>query len=273
MSQADGGPRYAAFLRGVNMIGRRTVKMGDLRRIFEVSGFSSVTTILASGNAVFESNRSDPATLRRVIGAALERRLGYPVGVIVRGLDDLQALADADPFRGVARTPGTKLLITLLNEAPARGLPDAVHISRPRLHSRPRRRPGRRQRREAGREQAKQRNHELPQTRARAGTDDAHLEHNLEGARRTVARRSRTDAKPADRPTTHGRAGRRPGRRGGVTLGADTRSFGTGALQVDRIFATGSAAACEAGTSPQAVRRPRSSPMPDRDACLRLADD
>lgn len=35
------------------MIGRRTVKMAELRRIFESMGFSDVVTVLASGNVVF----------------------------------------------------------------------------------------------------------------------------------------------------------------------------------------------------------------------------
>ena len=78
------------------MIGRRTVKMAELRRIFESMGFSDVVTVLASGNVVFGSKRSDVRTLSRSIGRRLERELGYPVGVIVRSLDELEAIA-AEP--------------------------------------------------------------------------------------------------------------------------------------------------------------------------------
>ena len=99
------------------MIGRRTVKMAELRRIFESMGFSDVVTVLASGNVVFGSKRSDVRTLSRSIGRRLERELGYPVGVIVRSLDELEAIAATNPFRGISPSPRTKLLITLLAES------------------------------------------------------------------------------------------------------------------------------------------------------------
>jgi len=42
--------RYAAFLRGVMPTNR---KMPELKRCFEVAGFTEVKTVLASGNVVF----------------------------------------------------------------------------------------------------------------------------------------------------------------------------------------------------------------------------
>jgi uncharacterized protein (DUF1697 family) len=113
------GPTHAAFLRGINMIGRRTVKMAELRRIFESLGFSDVATVLASGNVVFASRRSNVRALARSIDRGLKRALGYPVGVLVRSFDELEAIAATDPFRGIPRGPRTKLLITLLSKAPA----------------------------------------------------------------------------------------------------------------------------------------------------------
>lgn len=101
------------------MIGRRTVKMAELRRIFESMDFSDVRTLLASGNVVFGSNRSNIAALSRWIEQRIEPELGYPVRVIVRSLDELEAIAATNPFRGVPVSPRTKLLVTLLSERPA----------------------------------------------------------------------------------------------------------------------------------------------------------
>jgi uncharacterized protein (DUF1697 family) len=116
----SGELRYAAFLRGINMIGRRTVKMGELRGIFESLGFSDVGTVLASGNVVFGSKRSSVAALSRSIEGQVEQQLGYRVGVIVRRLDELRAIAATSPFRGISPGPRTKFLITLLSRPPDR---------------------------------------------------------------------------------------------------------------------------------------------------------
>ena len=42
-------PRYAAFLRGINVGGHR-VKNTELRALFEAMGFADVHTFRASGN-------------------------------------------------------------------------------------------------------------------------------------------------------------------------------------------------------------------------------
>lgn len=104
------------------MIGRRTVKMTDLREAFESMGFSDVATILASGNVVFGTKRSDVRALTRAIERNLESRLAYRVGVLVRTLDELEAVAAKDPFREVKPGPSTKLLITFLSSPPERDI-------------------------------------------------------------------------------------------------------------------------------------------------------
>lgn len=45
--------RCIAFLRGVNVSGRRTVQMTDLRRAVKELGFENVSTYGQSGNVVF----------------------------------------------------------------------------------------------------------------------------------------------------------------------------------------------------------------------------
>jgi uncharacterized protein (DUF1697 family) len=50
---------------------------------------------------VFASKRSNVPALSRSIERELARDLGYQVGVIVRSLDDLEAIAGTNPFRGI----------------------------------------------------------------------------------------------------------------------------------------------------------------------------
>lgn len=88
--------RYIAFLRGVNL-GKRTVKSAELKAAFEAMGFANVKTLLASGNVLFDAGSA--RGLKQKIEAGLEARFGFPVGTVLRPLDELAAMVAADPFK------------------------------------------------------------------------------------------------------------------------------------------------------------------------------
>ena len=46
---------YLVLLRGINVGGRNTVPMAELRKVLEDAGFSNVSTYIASGNAFVDS--------------------------------------------------------------------------------------------------------------------------------------------------------------------------------------------------------------------------
>jgi uncharacterized protein (DUF1697 family) len=64
-------PRYAAFLRGINLGGRR-LKMDESRRHFEAVDVENVSTFIASGKVVFDYARFDTAHLELEALRALE---------------------------------------------------------------------------------------------------------------------------------------------------------------------------------------------------------
>jgi uncharacterized protein (DUF1697 family) len=108
-------PRYAAFLRAIN-VGGHVVTMERLRGVFEAGGFTGVRTILASGNVVFEAGaRAGVTGLEAKIAAALEAALGYEVATFIRTPAELAAIAAARPFpaRSVA-APGARLFVGFL---------------------------------------------------------------------------------------------------------------------------------------------------------------
>jgi uncharacterized protein (DUF1697 family) len=113
---------YIAFLRGINNIGRKTVRMDELKRIFEVNGFQNVKTILASGNIIFETTIPETSTLITETEKQLEKKLGYKVNVVLRTLDELHLLVKSNPFKQIKITPRTKLLLTFLPEKPVNRL-------------------------------------------------------------------------------------------------------------------------------------------------------
>ncbi|WP_375487861.1 DUF1697 domain-containing protein [uncultured Mycobacterium sp.] len=88
--------RYAAFLRGVN-VGGVNLKMAEVASALADAGFSTVRTILASGNVLLESP-SKPGPVRARIEAALRERFGYDAWVLVYDVESVRAIFDAYPF-------------------------------------------------------------------------------------------------------------------------------------------------------------------------------
>jgi uncharacterized protein (DUF1697 family) len=75
--------RYVALLRGINVGGKTLVKMAELRACFEQLGYDDVSTYIASGNVLFESDTDDADGLATTIEAAIEERFELPVKVVV----------------------------------------------------------------------------------------------------------------------------------------------------------------------------------------------
>lgn len=109
-------PRYFAFLRAVN-VGGRTVKMEELRRLFESFGFRGVETFIASGNVVFETRARDAAALEKRIEAGLREALGFEVVTFVRTEGELAAVADGEPFPPAELDAAGALNVVFLKEA------------------------------------------------------------------------------------------------------------------------------------------------------------
>jgi len=112
--------RYAAFLRGINL-GRRRVTGDELRKPFENIGFAGVSTFLASGNVVFETQApGETDALTERIEGELEATLGFPVDVFLRTAGELEAMAGHRPFPAdELEGSGGKLQIMMLRGRPS----------------------------------------------------------------------------------------------------------------------------------------------------------
>lgn len=110
--------RYVAFLRGMNLGGRR-ITNDELRSHFEALGCGGVATFRASGNVIFQKNEP-PAKLTQRLEDGLSAALGYEVPVFLRSAKELLAIAARQPFDAklVAASAG-KLQVALLVKKPA----------------------------------------------------------------------------------------------------------------------------------------------------------
>jgi uncharacterized protein (DUF1697 family) len=98
---------YVVLLRGINVGGKNKVPMAELRQCLEGLRFANVTTYIASGNVILDSER-DPEEIRRGIEAALPGQFRLDVElikVLVLSCDQLRAIVDARPA-GFGEQPG-----------------------------------------------------------------------------------------------------------------------------------------------------------------------
>jgi uncharacterized protein (DUF1697 family) len=112
--------RYVAFLRGMNLGGRR-IRNEDLRRHFEEIGLEEVATFRASGNVIFATaKREAESKLAARVEAGLGERLGYEVPVFLRSDEEVAAVAAQEPFdvKAVERSKG-KLQVSFLKTKPS----------------------------------------------------------------------------------------------------------------------------------------------------------
>ena len=111
--------KYVAFLRGINVGGNNKVKMDELKKTLGKLGLQNVATLIASGNVSFDAAEQDEAMLAGTIEKALEKKFGFAIPTVLRSSDEIAALVKADPFKGIAVTPATRLYVTFLKEEPA----------------------------------------------------------------------------------------------------------------------------------------------------------
>ena len=110
---------YVALLRGINL-GKRQLRMDDLRRIATELGLESPKTYIASGNLLFASDKGEKA-LKTELEKRLAEHMGAPVGVMIRTAKQMADIASANPF---AKEPGNKVVAIFLDQAPPAGAAD-----------------------------------------------------------------------------------------------------------------------------------------------------
>jgi uncharacterized protein (DUF1697 family) len=113
--------RYVAFLRGMNIGGRR-ITNEELCQRFEKLGLTDVACFRASGNVVFGAEESDEAGLTARVEAGLGESLGYEVPVFLRSAAELRAVAVHEPFdAGALSSSKGKLQVAFLFTPPKAG--------------------------------------------------------------------------------------------------------------------------------------------------------
>ena len=112
-------PTHISLLRGINVSGQKTIRMADLKNLYDALGFSDVRTYVQSGNVVFAAANPDPAALAASIEAHIRQTFGFDVSVFIRSAQDFQGLLKANPFLNGRSEDPAKLHVTFVYAPPA----------------------------------------------------------------------------------------------------------------------------------------------------------
>jgi len=89
---------WAAFLRGINVGGKRKVPMDELRAFFAELGASDVRTYIQSGNVAFRAGEALAREIAEGFADRAEARFGFAVPSALRSAKELQAVLTGNPF-------------------------------------------------------------------------------------------------------------------------------------------------------------------------------
>jgi uncharacterized protein (DUF1697 family) len=108
---------FVCLLRGINVGGRKKIRMADLVALCEALNLESARTYLQSGNLVCNSHE-EPSVLSTKISNAIEKEFGYSVEVMVFTLEKWQHLVESNPFLDDTEKDIRHLQVTLLADEP-----------------------------------------------------------------------------------------------------------------------------------------------------------
>lgn len=115
---------WIALLRGINVGGKKSVQMAELRDLAESLNLQDVATYVRSGNLVFDSNEPATALVAR-LEEAIADRFGFTVSVLIRHSEAFHSIAESHPFEGDEDDPRF-LVVAFLDRDPAVEIDEAI---------------------------------------------------------------------------------------------------------------------------------------------------
>ncbi len=106
------------MLRGINVSGRKTVSMANLRRAIESLGFKNVHTYAQSGNVIFDYRRAESHQIAQCIEGKVNDVFRFSSSAIVRTRRELEQVVDRNPLIDQANGRADRLYVTFLSDIP-----------------------------------------------------------------------------------------------------------------------------------------------------------
>lgn len=90
---------FCAFLRGVNVKGTN-MKMADVCKVFSDVGVQNVSSVLASGNILFQSDK-DSVELKMILEKALSEHFNYEAFLFIKDDKEIIDILKNNPFPSI----------------------------------------------------------------------------------------------------------------------------------------------------------------------------
>jgi uncharacterized protein (DUF1697 family) len=117
---------FIALLRAVNVGGTGRLPMRDLKAACEEAGLSRVSTYIASGNVVFDTDQS-AAAVKNLITELLRNRFGLAKNhTLIRTPQNLAKVIAGNPFAAAAAKRPNLLMVSFLDRLPPPGAVEAL---------------------------------------------------------------------------------------------------------------------------------------------------
>ncbi len=112
---------YLALFRGINVSGKKIIKMEDLRKLMEASDYNDVKTYIQSGNVIFKSNLTSKSKIAADLESLIQKEYGFDVTIFIVDINDVNKAVDNNPFakKGELEEGTKKLYVTFLSDKPS----------------------------------------------------------------------------------------------------------------------------------------------------------
>ncbi len=117
---------FIALMRAVNVGGTGRLPMRELKAACMKAGLGRVSTYIASGNVVVETDKS-AAAVKRLLTDILRDRFGLTRNhALIRTPQSLAAVIAGNPFEAAAAERPNRLMVNFLDGLPPAGVADAL---------------------------------------------------------------------------------------------------------------------------------------------------
>lgn len=107
--------KYISILRGINVSGKRMIKMAELKNLYEALGLINVITYIQSGNVVFETYQTEEAEIAKKIELSITKSYGFDVPVLVKTVACWEKVINSNPYINDCNKEISRFHVTFLS--------------------------------------------------------------------------------------------------------------------------------------------------------------
>lgn len=126
--------KYYCLLRGINVSGKKLIKMEELGQVFIKMGFSRVITFIQSGNIILESDEVDENLLVSLIEKHLLENFGYSIPTFLRTQNEWLDILKNSPYKDSVGDSDFKFYVTLFSTVPQEELKSRITKIKPEAY-------------------------------------------------------------------------------------------------------------------------------------------